>query len=118
MKVTRILALGALLVLSACSKNATTDKPAEAAVPAKPPLITVNGKAISQELFEDYAKAVAGKPASELTAEDRDQIKENLVRIELIAQQAEKDGLTKDPEVANRLELTRLNLLQQAAQGH
>ncbi len=39
----------------------------------------------------------------------------NLVRIELIAQQAEKDGLTKDREVATRLELTRLNLLQQAA---
>lgn len=116
MKVTRILALGALLVLSACSKNAATDKPADAAAtPAKPPLVTVNGKPISQELFEDYAKAVAGKPASELSPEDRDQIKENLVRIELIAQQAEKDGLTKDPEVATRLELSRLNLLQQAS---
>jgi peptidyl-prolyl cis-trans isomerase C len=114
MKVTRIVALGALLVLSACSKNAT-EKPAEAAAPAKPALVTVNGKAISQELFEDYAKAVAGKPASELSQEDRNQIKENLVRIELIAQQAEKDGLTKDPEIANRLELTRLNLLQQAS---
>ena len=116
MKVTRILALGALLVLSACSKNAATDKPADAAAtPAKPPLVTVNGTAISQELFEDYAKAVAGKPASELSPEDRDQIKENLVRIELIAQQAEKDGITKDPEVATSLELTRLNLLQQAS---
>lgn len=116
MKVTRILALGALLVLSACSKNATPDKPADAAAtPAKPPIVTVNGKAISAELYEDYVKAVAGKPSSELSAEDRDQIKENLVRVELIAQQAEKDGLTKDPEVANRLELSRLNLLQQAS---
>jgi len=115
MKVTRILALGTLLVLSACSKNAA-DKPAEAAAtPAKPPLVTVNGKAISQELFEDYVKAVAGKPSAELSPEDREQIKENLVRVELIAQQAEKDGLTKDPEIANRLELSRLNLLQQAA---
>jgi peptidyl-prolyl cis-trans isomerase C len=116
MKATRILALGALLVLAACSKNASTEKPAEAAAtPAKPPLMTVNGKPISQELFEDYAKAVAGKPASELSPEDREQIKENLVRVELIAQQAEKDGLTKDPEIATRLELTRLNLLQQAS---
>jgi peptidyl-prolyl cis-trans isomerase C len=116
MKVTRILALGALLVLSACSKNVTPDKPAAAAaVPAKPPIVTVNGKAISPELFEDYVKAVAGKPSSELSPEDREQIKQNLVRVELIAQQAEKDGLTKDPEVANRLELSRLNLLQQAA---
>lgn len=115
MKVTRILALGALLVLSACSKNAADKPAAAAATPAKPPLVTVNGKAISQELFEDYVKAVAGKPSSELSPEDREQIKENLVRVELIAQQAEKDGLTKDPEIANRLELSRLNLLQQAA---
>jgi peptidyl-prolyl cis-trans isomerase C len=115
MKVTRILALGAMLALGACSKNAA-EKPAEApAAPAKPPLVTVNGKAISEQLFEDYVKAVAGKPSSELTQEDRDQIKENLVRIELIAQQAEKDGLTKDPEIATRLELARLNLLQQAS---
>lgn len=115
MKMTRTLLLGAWLVLAACSKTASPDKPADtAATPPAPPLVTVNGKAISQALFEDYAKALAGKPSSELTAEERDQIKENLVRIELIAQQAEKDGLTKDPEVANRLELTRLNLLQQA----
>jgi peptidyl-prolyl cis-trans isomerase C len=115
MKVTRLLALGCVLALAACSKPAT-DKPAEvAAAPAKPPLVTVNGKPISTQLFEDYAMAVARKPASELSPEDRDQIKENLVRIMLIADQAEKDGLAKDPEVATRLELARLNLLQQAS---
>jgi peptidyl-prolyl cis-trans isomerase C len=114
MKVTRILSLTAMLALAACSKD-TAQKPAEAAAtPATPPLVTVNGKAISQALFEDYAKAVANKPAAELSQEDRDQIKENLVRIELIAQQAEKDGTTKDPEIATRLELSRITLLQQA----
>jgi len=116
MKVTRILGLSVVLALAACSKTAT-DKPADAAAatPAKPPLVTVNGKPVSTQLFEDYAQAVARKPASELSQEDRDQIKENLVRIMLIADQAEKDGLTKDPEVATRLELSRLNLLQQAS---
>ncbi|HLA70797.1 MAG TPA: peptidylprolyl isomerase [Steroidobacteraceae bacterium] len=116
MKVTRLLALGVVLALAACSKTAT-DKPAAAAAaaPAKPPLVTVNGKPISDQLFEDYVQAVARKPSSELPQADRDQIKENLVRITLIAEQAEKDGLTKDPEVATRLELSRLNLLQQAS---
>jgi len=42
------------------------------------------------------------------------QIKENVVRIELLAQQAETDGVTQDPEAASRLDLSRLNLLQQA----
>lgn len=115
MKLIRFAALGALLALAACSKTAT-DKPAEtAATPAKPPVVTVNGKAISAEMFEDYVKAVAQKPSTELAPEDIEQIKENLVRIELIAQQADKDGLTKEPELANRLALARLNIIQQAA---
>jgi peptidyl-prolyl cis-trans isomerase C len=115
MKVIRFVAVGALLALAACSKPSATDKPADAATPAKPPLVTVNGKPISEQLFEEYAKALARKPASELSAEDRAQIKENLVRVELIAQQAEKDGLTKDPDVATRLELSRLEVLQQSS---
>jgi peptidyl-prolyl cis-trans isomerase C len=115
MKVTRILTLGALLALAACSKPAA-DKPADATAVAKPPVVTVNGTAISPELYEDYVKMVTqGKASADLSQEDRDQIKENLVRVELIAQQAEKDGLAKDPETANRLALSRLTLLQQAA---
>jgi peptidyl-prolyl cis-trans isomerase C len=116
MKVIRFVAMGAVLALLACSKPASTDKAAETATaPAQPPLVTINGKAISHDLFEAYAKAVTqGKAASELTAEEREQIKEELVRMEVIAQQAEKDGLARDPDVATRLELTRLNLLQQS----
>jgi peptidyl-prolyl cis-trans isomerase C len=115
MKAIRFLAVGVLLALAACGKPAATDKPAAAAPPALPTLVTVNGKPISQKLFENYAQAVARKPLAELSPEDQAKIKENLVRTELIAQQAEKDGLAKDPEVATRLELARLELLQQAA---
>lgn len=116
MKVMRFLAVGAVLALAACSKPASTEKAADAAAtPAAPPLVTVNGKQISNELFEAYVKAVTqGKAASELSAEEREQVKEELVRVEVLAQQADKDGLTQDPDVATRLELTRLNLLQQA----
>jgi peptidyl-prolyl cis-trans isomerase C len=113
----RFLTVGVMLALTACGKPAATDKPADAAAtPAKPPLVTVNGTALSNDLFEDYVKAVTnGKASSDLSQGDRDQIKENLVRMELIAQQAEKDGLTKDPEIASRLELSRINVLQQAS---
>jgi peptidyl-prolyl cis-trans isomerase C len=114
MKVIRFVALGALLALAACSKKADSEKPVVAAAPATPPVVTINGEAISQRLLDDYVKAVAGENAPNVTADDREQIKENLVRIVLIAQQAEKDGVTKDPEVATRIELSRLNLIQQA----
>jgi peptidyl-prolyl cis-trans isomerase C len=115
MKLMRFLAAGALLSLAAC-KPAATDKPATPAASTKPPLVTVNGKPISNELYEDYVKAVTqGKSSSDLTADQREEIRDNLVRIELIAQQAEKDGLDQDPEIATRLELNRLNILQQAS---
>ena len=104
MKAIRFMAVGVLLALAACSKPAPTEKAAETpAVPAKPPIVTVNGKPISEQLYEEYAKALARRPLSELTPEDREQIKENLVRVELIAQEAEKSGLTNDPEVTTRL---------------
>lgn len=116
MKAIRFLAVGVLLALAACSKPAAVDKPADAAAPpAAPPVVTVNGKPISQKLYEEYARALARKPLSELSPEDREQIKENLVRVELIAQEAEKNGLLKDPDVSTRLDLARLELLQQAS---
>jgi peptidyl-prolyl cis-trans isomerase C len=108
--------VSALLALAACSKPATTEKAAEApAAPASPTVVTVNGKPISQKLYEEYALALARRPLSELSPEDREQVKENLVRVELIAQEAEKSGLVKDPDVATRLELSRLEVLQQAS---
>ena len=117
MKVMRLLAVGVVLALAACSKPAATDKAAETpAVPAAPPLLTINGKPISNELYEDYAKALTkGQGSKDLPAEAREEIKENLVRMELIAQQAEKDGLAKDPEIAAHIALSRMNILQQAA---
>src|SRR6187551_3127490 len=116
MKAIRFMAVGVLLALAACSKPAPTEKAAQTpAVPAKPPIVTVNGKPISEQLYEEYARALARKPLSELSPEDREQIKENLVRVELIAQEAEKNGLLKDPDVATRLDLARLELLQQAS---
>ena len=89
MKVTRFLALGMTLALAACNKPAA-DKGAEAAAtPAKPPMVTVNDKAISSEFYEEFAKVLTrGKPSAELTAEDREAIRDRLIRMELIAQQA------------------------------
>jgi len=119
MKAIRFLVVGVLLALAACSKPAATDKsPAAtpAATPAKPPIVTVDGKPISEQVYEEYGKALArGRPLSELTPEDREQIKENLVRVELIAQEAEKTGLANDPDVVTALALSRLEILQQAS---
>jgi peptidyl-prolyl cis-trans isomerase C len=105
-------ALTALLALPACKpKNETADTaaPADGAIVA-----TVNGEPITSGFFDVYTKGVTGKPAPELPAETRDRALDNVIDAKLIAQQAKKDGLLKDPQVNGMLELARLNVLQQA----
>ena len=110
MKSALIPALLATAALVAACKPAAN---APAASAEAKPVATVNGKAISRNLYETYAKGVSGKESSALTEEQRSQILDNLVRAELIASQAEKDGIAAKPETAAMLELSRLNILQQ-----
>jgi peptidyl-prolyl cis-trans isomerase C len=97
-------------VLAACSPKGAQDSTAS----TSPAVATVDGQKIDRDLYEFYAKGVANKPASELTPEQRDQVLENLVRAKVIAEQAQKDGTAKEPNTAALLELSRLNVLQQA----
>jgi peptidyl-prolyl cis-trans isomerase C len=112
MNYARILVVaGVLTLLAACqpkggSTSATTD--------TSPTLATVNGTAITQNFFDFYVKAIAGKPSSALTPDQQSQLLDNLIRAELVAQQAEKDGVAQKPDTINQVELTRLNVLQQA----
>jgi peptidyl-prolyl cis-trans isomerase C len=111
MKLQWTVALAGLLALTACQPKGASNT---AAVNNGPPVATVDGQPIGRDLYEFYVKGVAGKASSELTAEQRDQALENLVRAQLIAEQAEKDGLTKDTNTNALLELSRLNVLQNA----
>ena len=82
MKVHRILAACAVLALVGCAKKEEAAKtPESAGAPASPPALTVNGKAISQKTFEAYAEGLARRPFAEISAEDKEQIRENLARV-------------------------------------
>jgi peptidyl-prolyl cis-trans isomerase C len=105
--------LAAAALLSACKPSTAptaattpaTDKPAAA------PVATVDGAPITQEIYDFYTKSVAGKAAGELTAEQKAQVLDELINTQLIANQAVKDGVDKDPETASRLAVARLRLL-------
>lgn len=114
MNYSRLVILAGLLALAAACKPKGEEAAGAAPADTKPPVAVVNGDKISATFFDVYTKAVAGKPAADLTAEQRDRALDNLIRAELIAQEAKKDGLTKDPETAGLVELSRLNVLQQA----
>ncbi|HEX6512014.1 MAG TPA: peptidylprolyl isomerase [Chloroflexota bacterium] len=112
MTYSRIVVLAGLLGLAACQPK--TDGALTTPTDNSPSVATVNGTNISQNFFEQYIKAITGKPSNELTAEQRSQALDNLVRAEVVGQEASKEGIDKVPETAALLELTRLNVLQQA----
>lgn len=112
MKISRIALPGALLLMAACNQQG--DKTAAAPAAAKP-VATVNGTPLSRDLYEFFVKSGSGKGSSELTGEQRDQALDTLVRAELVAQQATKDGVDQKGDAPKQLALMRLQVLEQAA---
>lgn len=89
-------------------------KHAAAAAPAEAPIATVNGMPISRAVFEFYVKTSTGKPLADLPPEARSQLLDNLIRGEVLMQQAVKDGLDKNTDVASQVVLTKLQVLGEA----
>lgn len=112
MKMLRIALPCALLLLAACKQEG--DKAAAAPAAAKP-VATVNGAPLSRELYEFFVKSGSGKSSLELTPEQRDQALDTLVRAELVAQQATKDGIDQKGDAPQQMALMRLQILEQAA---
>jgi peptidyl-prolyl cis-trans isomerase C len=104
------------VLIAACGKGqqamtpaATTDKP------ATPPVATVDGTPISRADYDFYTKRLLqGRPNTDLTAEQKNQILDEMISMQLISKQAVKDGLEKDADVATSLEVLRLRILADA----
>lgn len=109
MKHLRILCLAcALIGLAACHPKA----PEQGST--SPAVATVNGTPISRSLYEFYVKGVSGHDSSTLTPQQRALALDSLIRAQAVAQEAMKEGLDKQSNTASMLELSRLNILEQA----
>src|SRR5512147_3146433 len=112
---TRLTTLAAVaataLGLSACSQN---DKAGgeNALGPGK--VATVNGKPIAESVLRVYALASGRKSFDDLSAEDRGKLLDELIGVEVLSQQADKDGVTASRTLAAQLELQRLQLVARA----
>jgi len=114
MNPSRLLLLAAALgALSACQPKSST-APAD----TSPSVATVNGRPITRDFYEFYVKNVSGKASAELSPDIRGKLLDNMVRGEVIAQEAVKQGLDKSGDTAYILELSRLNVLGQAVGDH
>jgi peptidyl-prolyl cis-trans isomerase C len=106
------------LLLAACGKGqqAAAPPPAVADKATPPPVAIVDGTPISRDAFDDYLKGLLrGKPIADVTADEKNQVLDQMINMQLIAAQAEKDGMDKDPEVATRIALLRTQILADAA---
>src|SRR6202795_4003962 len=105
------------LLIAACGKGQQqAAAPAPSDKPATPPVAIVDGTPISREAYDDYLKGLLrGKPAADVTPEEKNQVLDQMINMQLISTQAEKDGLEKDPDVATRVALLRTQILADAA---
>src|SRR5580692_1836896 len=104
------------LLLAACGKGQQAAAPPAAEKAGPPSVAIVDGTPISRDAFDDYLKGLLrGKPVTDVTAEEKNQVLDQMINMQLIAAQAEKDGMEKDPDVATRVALLRTQILADAA---
>jgi peptidyl-prolyl cis-trans isomerase C len=107
----------ALVLLALAAVAACQPRSAGTVSDNSPPVATVNGAPISRNFYDFYIKGITGgKSPADITPEQRDLALDNLIRAQIVAEQAIKDGLDKNGDSAYMLELARLNVLQQAVQ--
>jgi peptidyl-prolyl cis-trans isomerase C len=105
------------LVITACGKGQPTAPaaPDKAAAPATPPVATIDGTPISRVEYDMYLKSLLrGRPPTELTSDQRNQVLDELINMQLLASQGEKEGVDKDPDIAAQLAVVRLRVLADA----
>jgi peptidyl-prolyl cis-trans isomerase C len=110
---TRAALLAALaLVATACNKpSATADAPA-ADKPSSPTIATVDGHAITRADFDFYVKQLTqNRGPIELTPDQKNQVLEQLITMQVMSAQAVKDHVDAEPETVAALDVTRMNLL-------
>jgi peptidyl-prolyl cis-trans isomerase C len=103
------------VMVSACGKGQQAATPATTDANAPPPVAIVNGTPISRTDYDVYVKSLLqGKNQTELTPEQKGQVLDEMITMQLVSTQALKDGLDKDPDVAARLEVLRMRVLADA----
>lgn len=109
----------AALALGACQKIQQAAAPAGTTPPqgAPAPAAIVNGEPIPRSVFDLAARDAAQRVhAQELNSDQKNEILDQLVRAQLAAGEAVKNGLDKDAEVSAQLALLRIEVLASAEQ--
>jgi peptidyl-prolyl cis-trans isomerase C len=103
----RILAIALLVLgLAACGKSGSADKSAV--------LATVNGTPVTSDMLRAFIRERTGGQEPQLTDEQRKNVLNTVVDMEVLSQEAEKSGLADKPDTAAELRMSRDGLLAQS----
>ena len=111
MKIARLAAALIVVAASACSRDGadTSDATLGSARVA-----VVNGEPIPESILRIYVLTAERQNFDELSPENRERVLNDVIGLKLLAQQAEKEGLTASRTLAAQLELQRLQTLARA----
>ena len=104
----------ALASLAACNKTQQAAGPQAATAAAPAPVATVNGSAISRREYDLFVKDLLQGKQQELTADQKSQVVDDLINMQLLADQAEKDALQNDPDTVAQLQVLHIRVLADA----
>jgi peptidyl-prolyl cis-trans isomerase C len=102
----------AVALLAACNKPQSTSSATSA--PPSPPVAVVNGTAISHAEFDVAVKDLLQGKQRDLTPDEKNQFLDQLIGMQLLAAQGEKDGLENDPDTQAQLQLLHARVLADA----
>jgi peptidyl-prolyl cis-trans isomerase C len=113
MRISAVLLVTALAIvaMSACSQEGS-DAPANNLGSAR--VAVVNGQPVAESVLRMYVLSAERKNLDDLAPEDRERVLNDLIGLQLLAEQAEKDGLTSSRTLAAQLELQRLRMVANA----
>ena len=108
---TLLVATLTLISVTACSQEGANS---EAASLGSARVAVVNGQPVAESVLRMYALTTERKNLEEMSPEDRERVLDDLIGLQLLAQQATKDGLTSSRTLAAQVELQRLRLVANA----
>src|SRR5688572_6388821 len=111
MTIARLFAALALIAACACTREGA-DTSNAALGSAR--VAVVNGEPIPESVLLLYTRATERQDYADMSAEDQQRVLNDVIGLELLAQQAEKEGLTSSRTLAAQIELQRLQALARA----
>jgi len=105
------MALATMIAVCACSRDGTGSSSADL---GSARVAVVNGKPIPESVLRIYVRATERQDYDAMSAADRERVLNDMIGLELLAQQAEKDGITESRTLAAQIELQRMQTVARA----